>query len=65
MKDTGIIRNLDSLGRIVIPSGIRERLGINTNDQVEFIIDNEKIVMKKSNYKLEENKTNKNNITWI
>ncbi len=47
MKDTGIIRNLDSLGRIVIPSGIRERLGINTNDQVEFIIDDEKIIIKK------------------
>lgn len=63
MKDTGIVRNLDSLGRIVIPSTIRERLGIKANDQVEFIIDEEKIIIKKSNYKLEKDKTNKNDIT--
>lgn len=47
MKDIGIIRNLDNMGRIVIPHDIRERLKIGEKDKIEFIIKEEKIIMRK------------------
>ena len=49
MKDIGIERNIDELGRIVIPIDIREKLGINAKDKVEFKIENEKIIIIKAN----------------
>ena len=30
-------RKVDSLGRIVIPKSMRDRFGINTNDELEFL----------------------------
>ena len=48
MKDTGIIRRIDELGRIVIPKEIRKNLKMNTGDNVEIYMDeNHKIVLKK------------------
>ena len=47
MKSTGIVRNIDELGRIVVPKEIRERLGIASGDPVEIFIDEDKIIMKK------------------
>jgi len=48
MKDTGIVRRIDELGRIVIPKEIRKNLRINTGDNVEIYMDeNNKIVLKK------------------
>ncbi len=47
MKETGIVRHLDELGRIVIPKEIRYNLKMNEGDKVEFYIDKEKIVLKK------------------
>ena len=49
MKDIGIERNIDELGRIVIPIDIREKLDIKAKDKVEFKIDNEKIIIVKAN----------------
>ena len=47
MKDTGIIRRIDELGRIVIPKEIRKNLKMNTGDNVEIYMDeNHKIVLK-------------------
>lgn len=37
MKRTGMKRPLDNLGRIVIPSEIRETLDINIGDAIEFL----------------------------
>lgn len=36
MKDTGIVRRIDELGRIVIPKEIRRKLGIKEGDPLEI-----------------------------
>ena len=47
MKSTGIISNIDELGRIVVPKEIRKKLGISSTDPVEIYVDGEKIVLMK------------------
>lgn len=48
MKDTGIVRRIDELGRIVIPKEIRKNLKMTTGDNVEIYMDeNRKIILKK------------------
>ena len=47
MKSTGIVRNLDNLGRIVIPVEVRKILNISEKDPVEIYINGESIVLKK------------------
>ena len=46
MKSTGI-RNLDELGRVVIPKEIRKKLQIEQKDPIEIFIDGNSIVLKK------------------
>jgi transcriptional pleiotropic regulator of transition state genes len=47
MKSTGIVRPVDSLGRIVLPIELRRILNINCKDPVEIFVDEDKIVLKK------------------
>lgn len=47
MKSTGIVRKVDELGRVVLPSELRKTLSIEEKDALEIFIDNEKIVLKK------------------
>ncbi len=47
MKSIGIIRNLDELGRIVIPIEIRKNLNIKEKDPLEISIDHDYILLKK------------------
>lgn len=47
MKDTGIIRRLDDLGRIVIPKGIRKSIKLKAGDPVEFYTENGELIIKK------------------
>ena len=47
MKSTGIVRNIDELGRIVIPKEIRTNMDIKHGDPVEIFIDGEKIILSK------------------
>lgn len=47
MKSTGIVRNIDELGRVVVPKEIRQRMGIANNDPVEIYIDGDKIILTK------------------
>lgn len=48
MKSTGIVRPLDSVGRIVLPMEIRKQLNIVSNkDSLEIFTDGDKIVLKK------------------
>jgi transcriptional pleiotropic regulator of transition state genes len=49
MKSTGIVRNIDDLGRIVIPKSIRETRGIKIKDPMEFFVDGNSIIIKKYN----------------
>ena len=48
MKATGIVRNLDTLGRVVIPKEIRNSFNMNERQAVEiFVGSDENIVLKK------------------
>ena len=46
MKSTGIIRNIDELGRIVIPIEIRRTLDITDHDAVAIFTDSDKIILQ-------------------
>ena len=47
MKSTGIVRNIDELGRIVVPKEIRQRLGIANTDPVEIFVDGDRVILTK------------------
>lgn len=47
MKNDINIKNIDALGRIVIPSTIRKKLGINQDTMLSFQLDDDSIVLKK------------------
>ena len=47
MKSTGIVRNLDQLGRLVIPKETRKVLNLNGGDPVEIFTDGDTIILKK------------------
>ena len=47
MKSTGVVRKIDELGRIVLPSEIRKVFAIHEGDQLEISVDGEKIVLEK------------------
>ena len=47
MKSTGIVRNIDELGRVVVPKELRRKLGIANTDPVEFYVEEDKIILKK------------------
>ena len=49
MKATGIVRNLDQLGRIVIPKETRKMFNLNEGEPVEIFTDGDKIIIKKYN----------------
>lgn len=46
MKCTGIVRRIDSLGRLVLPKEIRDAMDIN-EAPIEILIDNDTIVLRK------------------
>lgn len=47
MQKAGIVRKVDSLGRIVIPSELRKSLSINQYDTLEIYTDMDLIILKK------------------
>ena len=47
MKNIGITRKIDDLGRIVLPKELRKSLCINSGDDFEITIDNNKIILEK------------------
>lgn len=47
MKDMGIVRQLDMLGRITIPIELRRSLGIGDRDSLEIYTEGNKIVLEK------------------
>ena len=49
MKNTGIIRHVDELGRLVLPMELRRKLDINNYDQLEIYVEGEQIILKKFN----------------
>ncbi len=49
MKNIGIIRRIDDLGRVVVPKEIRRTLGIRKGDPLEVYIDRDMVCYKKYN----------------
>ena len=49
IKSTGILRNVDQLGRIVLPMELRNKLGIKDKDPLEILVDGSSIVLRKYN----------------
>ena len=47
MKETGVTRKLDELGRVVIPKEIRNNYKIEEGDLIEFYLDDNQIIVKK------------------
>ena len=47
MKESGIVRKVDPLGRIVIPKEIRKVMSINEGDALEIVKDNNGILLRK------------------
>lgn len=47
MKSTGIVRNVDELGRIVLPIELRRTMNISIKDPVEIYVEADRIVLKK------------------
>ncbi|MDO4484728.1 MAG: AbrB/MazE/SpoVT family DNA-binding domain-containing protein [Clostridia bacterium] len=47
MKSTGVVRQLDSLGRIVIPIELRRTMDIAVKDSLEIFVEGDQIVLKK------------------
>ncbi len=47
LKSTGIVRNVDELGRFVIPIELRRTLNIDEKDKLEIYVEDDKIILKK------------------
>ena len=47
MKDTGLVRRIDGLGRVVLPKEIRKTLKLNSGDLLKFFVEKECIILEK------------------
>jgi len=47
MKSTGMIRQLDPLGRVVLPIELRRTLDINPKDTLEIYVDGDRVILQK------------------
>ena len=48
MLNTGIVRYVDKMGRVVIPKELRAKLGVeNDTDGFEILVDDDMIILKK------------------
>lgn len=47
MKSTGVTRQVDGLGRFVLPIEIRRSLDINEGDALEIFTDDNRIILQK------------------
>ena len=47
MKTTGIVRQMDSLGRIVLPIELRRTLDIGQKDSLEIYVEGDQVILRK------------------
>jgi len=48
LRATGIVRKIDHMGRIVLPSSLRKSLSIKSDDEIELFVDNDgSIILEK------------------
>ena len=50
MNKSGITREIDELGRLVILKEVRDSLGISKGDPIDMIIEDEKVILQRSPY---------------
>ena len=46
MKSTGVVRQLDTLGRIVLPIELRRTMDIGVKDMLEIFVEDDQIILK-------------------
>ena len=47
MRSIGIVRKVDTLGRLVIPKELRREMGIEDKDPIEIFVDRDAIILKR------------------
>ena len=47
MKSTGIVRQIDMLGRIVLPIELRRLMGLDVKDPIEIFVNGDYIMLRK------------------
>lgn len=47
MKNTGIVRKLDELGRVVLPIETRNKLNMTTGTSLEIYVEGNKVILSK------------------
>ena len=47
MKNTGVVRKLDELGRSTLPMELRRSLDLNEKDALQIYVDGDKIILEK------------------
>ena len=47
MKETGILRRIDELGRIVVPKEIRKKLKIREGDNLDIFVSDDNVILRK------------------
>ena len=47
MSETGIVRRMDGLGRIVIPKELRRLLGLKAGDETEIAADGDRLTVRR------------------
>ena len=47
MKSTGVVRQLDTLGRVVLPIELRRTMDIGVKDMLEIFVEGDEIILKK------------------
>ena len=47
MRDTGVVRKLDELGRITLPMELRKSLGLKEKDALQIFVDGERIILER------------------
>ena len=47
MKDTGVVRRLDELGRITLPMELRKILHLKERDSLQIFVEEDRIILQK------------------
>ena len=47
MKDTGVVRKIDELGRFTLPMELRRKLNIEIGDPLEVFVEGDSIILRK------------------
>ena len=47
MKNTGVVRRLDELGRITLPMELRKTMNLKEKDELQISVDDGKIILEK------------------